>query len=187
MKIYRSLVSIAQNSFNRRYGDNGLIGPDEGEIVDKMLDGSKPVCELTFPYDRDDINTLMQAVRNGQLSMMTSDNGPYATDIYGNTYTTYFFCQPGRERDMERVAELFQIDDTTLNGQEFIEHNQEAGQLLGYSEEDVDRYIAWNKSPEFAFTKCLNNVLIHFKNRNENPPTLEECEETRHSFPEQNF
>jgi hypothetical protein len=125
-------------------GNKGKIGPHEGKVAALMLSGEKPVCNLSFPYEREQIKPLYEAAKRGEMKMFISPN--YQTDDFGNRHTPYYFCQNGKEADMQRLFELFEGNEEIDSYEQWAERSQEIGTILGYSQDDIDIFLKWNSS-----------------------------------------
>gem|GEM_PF-1945800 len=122
-------------------GNKGKIGPHEGRVAEVMLSGEKPVCNLTFPGERDQIKPLYDAAQRGEMGMFKSPKP--MIDSFGNEHTQYYFCQNGKEQDMQRLQELFEGDEEISS---YEEYSREVGTILGYSEDDINIFLKWNSS-----------------------------------------
>lgn len=109
-----------------------------------MLSGEKPVCILEYPFEREQIQTLMNAVRHGKLSMMTDEKS--VQDQHGNGFVSYYFCQAGKEDDMKQLVDLIESDKSFSNIEEWFQYTDKVGRFLGYSEDDLDIFRKWNTS-----------------------------------------
>lgn len=119
----------------------------EGKVATLMLSGEKPVCNLMFPHDREEIKPMYDAAQRGELGMFKSPNP--ITDSYGNEHHQYYFCQNGKEQDMQRLFELFEGGSVINSYEEWVERSQEIGTILGYSEDDINIFLKWNSSLMF--------------------------------------
>jgi len=138
MKKLQNLTNELPKLFRKNIGK---IGPHKGRIAELMLSGQKPVCELIHgtQRDKDDLNILNKAVLSKTLKTMM---GHIYTEN-GKQYPSQLFCQPGSVKDMERLAKLFAsaCQGTTPRDKAF---HREAGQILGYSKNDIDHFISLN-------------------------------------------
>ena len=125
-------------------GNKGKIGPHEGKVAALMLSGEKPVGHLILPNNRDQIEQLHNAVLSGKMSML--DSPDTWTDESGIKYGGYYFCQSGKEQDMQRLFELFEGGKEINSYEEFVEVTHEIGTILGYSEDDINLFLKWHSS-----------------------------------------
>lgn len=142
------------SSFHKTYAwinGPGKIGPHEGSIAQRMLDGSKPVCLLLFPIERKEIQSLLDATREGKLSVFRVKGRHH---IYDNNYAdNYYFCQRGKEVDMMRLHQLFDHPDALIDYADWEDRSIEIGHLLGYSDDDINMFLDWCNSPMLQVLK----------------------------------
>ena len=142
--INMSAVRNIHKIFEFVNGNKGKIGPHEGKVASLMLSGEKPVCNLDFPFDREEITPLYEAVKRGEMGMLKSPNPQIDQD--GNEHTSYYFCQSGKEQDMHRLFELFEGDREIDTYEKWVDYSREVGTILGYSEDDINIFLKWNSS-----------------------------------------
>jgi len=138
-----NLTLVLHRAFEAVNG-SGKIGPHEGQIIELMRNGSKPICELDFPFNREGIEILLQDVRDGKLSALKKTNA-YTDPESGEWSDLYYFCQPGQEENMRKLLDLF--EQTPQSQKEFLYKSAEVGKLLGYSDDDIAMFSKWNQSP----------------------------------------
>jgi hypothetical protein len=123
----------------------GKIGPHEGSIAQRMLDGSKPVCNLSFPIEREEIQTLLNAAKVGTLSVFRFE-AKYTFDN-GSQVDSYYFCQKGKEKDMMSLHHHFDLEGPSDSYEEWENRAKDVGTILGYTPDDVNMYLNWCNSP----------------------------------------
>lgn len=148
-----NLVKAFHSTYEWLYGP-GKIGPHEGRIAELMLEGKKPICHLTHPYETEDIKTLLDAIRDGKLSVFRVKNREI--DLSGNPIDSYYFCQKGKEEDMLRLHQLFDHLDAPIDYADWEDRSIEIGHLLGYSDDDINMFLDWCNSPMLqVLTQCI--------------------------------
>lgn len=153
-------------------GNKGKIGPHEGRIAELMLSGEKPVCNLTFPGECDQIKPLYDAARRGEMGMFKSPKP--MIDSFGNEHAQYYFCQNGKEQDMQRLHELFEGDEEISTYEQWEDCTREIGAILGYSEDDINIFLKWNSSLMLQGLLWYDNTKSKLlPEKHTEPPTMD--------------
>lgn len=114
----------------------GEIGPHEGKEFELMMSGQKPVALISAPEKMPD---FLEQVKLGNFIMTASayelrkQPGVIATD------RIYFFARPESRLRMEELAAIF--NKNAQSGSFTDDDHRRIGQLLGYSEDDIEVFF----------------------------------------------
>ena len=112
-------------------------GPHEGRKLELMLTGKKPAAWL---YDEDfDIDEFLPYIKDGTFSAKEFDYGDKYPNLRG-----YVVTLPGEEWRANKLQKLFNDSEKYFKADKEALWHARVGLLLGYSNEQIRRFITSN-------------------------------------------
>ena len=135
---------------------NGKIGPHELREAELMLAGKKEVAYFSFDYPQEHFQTMKKCLEDGVfqsikfgaeenenlLKLPPAVKNRILSLLGDGPYENIVVYVPGAKNKALRLVELMQ-PPWSRGYSEAVE--REIGQILGYSEDDINFYIEQNK------------------------------------------